>query len=154
MLKTLHAPLLLLMLVPASLAAQSIISVPSQQCVWHAGDNPAWAAANLDESDWQPYSAWTPNSGQPHLWVRCHTDLSSLHSVAQPALQVTLYSAYQLYLNGALLASAGNLGNGNTSLNAIRSWPIPSQLLSVGLPPSPSASQTASRSPPPAPSAA
>jgi hypothetical protein len=124
--------LILACLFPAALTAQSFITVPPQQCVWHADDDPAWAAPNLDETGWQPYTTWTLKPGQPRLWVRCHTDLSSLHSVAQPAIQVTLYSAYQLYLNGALLAAAGNLGNGNTSLNAIRSWPVPSQLLTAG----------------------
>jgi hypothetical protein len=130
--KALRMPLFLLVLVPTSLAAQSAVTVSPQQCVWRAGDDPAWAAPNLDESGWQPYSAWTANSTQPRLWVRCHLDIGLLRSVSQPAIQVTLYSAYQLYFNGALLASAGNLGNGNTSLNAIHSWPIPSQLLSAG----------------------
>jgi hypothetical protein len=123
--------LILACLFPAALAAQSIITVPPQQCVWRTGDDPAWAASNLDESGWQPYSAWTANSAQPHLWVRCHTYLNSLHSVAQPAIQLTLYSAYQLYLNGALIGAQGNLANGNSSVNAIRSWPIPGQLLSA-----------------------
>jgi hypothetical protein len=124
--------LILACLFPAALAAQSIITVPPQQCVWRAGDDPTWAASNLDESGWQPYSTWKIESGPSRLWVRCHTDLSSLHSVAQPTIQVTLYSAYQLYLNGTLLGAEGNLGNGNTSLNNIRSWPIPSQQLPAG----------------------
>jgi serine phosphatase RsbU (regulator of sigma subunit) len=42
--KTLHAPILLLALVPFPLAAQSIVTVSPQQCVWRAGDDPAWAA--------------------------------------------------------------------------------------------------------------
>jgi len=59
--------LILACLFPAAFAAQSIITVPPQQCVWRTGDDPAWAASNLDESGWQPYSAWTANSAQPHL---------------------------------------------------------------------------------------
>jgi hypothetical protein len=59
--------------------------------------------------------------------VRCHVPLGLLHSVDRPALQVSLYSGYQLYLNGTLIGADSNLGNGNTSLNAIRSYPVPSQ---------------------------
>ena len=116
-------------LFPAALAAQSVIKIEMPQCVWHAGDDPAWAAPSLDESAWQPYSKWKANTAQPHLWVRCHVDLGLLRSVAQPAIQVSLYSAYQLYLNGTLLGTEGNLGNGNSSLDAIRSYPVPLQLL-------------------------
>jgi hypothetical protein len=35
----------------APLPAQSVVTITPQQCVWHAGDNPAWAAPTLDESD-------------------------------------------------------------------------------------------------------
>ncbi len=122
--------ILLLLLLPAPLAAQSPITVSPQQCVWRAGDDPSWAAPNLDETGWQPYTAWHANTAQPHLWVRCHADFSSLHSVAQPAIQVAQYSAYQLYFNGALIGSEGNLANGNSSINAIRSYAVPGQLLS------------------------
>ena len=49
---------------PGALAAQTIVTVSPQQCVWRAGDNPAWAAPNLDETGWQPYTHWKPQSGQ------------------------------------------------------------------------------------------
>ncbi len=39
---------LLSLALPGALAAQSIIAITPQQCVWRAGDNPAWAASNLD----------------------------------------------------------------------------------------------------------
>ncbi len=112
------------------LAAQSVVTVSPSQCVWHDGDNPAWAATSLDETAWQPYSSWTANTARPHLWVRCHVELDSLRSIAQPAIQVTLYSAYQVYFNGALIGAEGNLANGNTSLNAIRSYAVSSRLFS------------------------
>jgi len=46
--------LILLFLLPLPVAAfgQSIITISPQQCVWRAGDNPAWAAENLDQTDW------------------------------------------------------------------------------------------------------
>jgi hypothetical protein len=119
------------LLSPHALSAQFVAAISTQQCVWHTGDNPSWATPQLDESSWQPYSNWKANTAQPHLWVRCHVSLGLLHSVAQPAIQVSLYSAYQLYLNGTLLGTEGNLSSGNASLNAVRSYPVPQQLLNA-----------------------
>jgi hypothetical protein len=117
--------LILTCLFPSALAAQSVVTVPPQQCVWHAGDNPSWAAPNLDESGWQPYAQWKLSPDQPHYWVRCHADLSPLQGLAHPAIQVTLYAAYQLYLNGAPIGEAGNLRSGNYNLNSIQRFPAP-----------------------------
>jgi len=122
--KIVPAALLLVLLAPAPLLAQSVISIAPQQCVWHPGDDPAWAAPNLDESGWQPYADWKLDPREPHYWVRCHADLSSLKMTAQPAVQVRLYAAYELYLNGQRLGNAGNLRTGNFSMNSIRSWPV------------------------------
>ncbi len=116
--------ILLFLLLPWPLVAQSVFSVAASQCVWHAGDNPAWAAASLDESGWQPYSQWKANDNPPQLWVRCHADLSSLQGVAQPAVQDPLSTLpHRLSLDGQLMGGAGNLHNGNFSINAIRSYP-------------------------------
>ena len=119
-------------LFPAAFAAQSIITISPQQCVWRSGDDLRWAVPNLDETGWQPYSQWKLQPDQPHIWARCHADLSTLRSVAQPAVQIRLYAAYELYLNGQLLGSAGNLRSGNFSMNAIRSYPIAGSDLSSG----------------------
>ncbi|HEY2472904.1 MAG TPA: PP2C family protein-serine/threonine phosphatase [Terracidiphilus sp.] len=109
-----------------------MINVSPQQCVWHGGDNLAWAAPNLDDSSWLPWRDWKSQAGQPHFWVRCHADLSQLRDDAHPAIQVTLHSAYQLFLNGVLIGAEGNLHNGNSSLDAIRSYPAPSGLFGPG----------------------
>jgi len=121
-----------LMLLTGSLAAQSVIAIPPQQCLWHAGDDPRWAAPSLDESAWLPYSNWHSGDSPARLWIRCHADLSSLRATAQPAAQVRLYSAYELYLNGSMLGAFGNLQSGNFSLNVIRSYPIPLTLAASG----------------------
>lgn len=113
----------------AALAAQSVIIVSPQQCVWRAGDYPAWAAPNLDESAWKPYTGWKLNPDQPHHWVRCHADLSPLQGLAHPAIQVTLYAAYQIYLDGAPIGEAGNLRSGNYSMDSIRRFPVPASHL-------------------------
>jgi len=106
-----------------------IISIPLQQCVWRAGDNPAWAAPNLDETGWQPYAQWKLNPDQPRIWVRCHADLSVLRGMRHPAMQISLYAAYQLYVDGALIGRAGNLRSGNFSMNTIRSFALPAAAL-------------------------
>ncbi len=117
-----------LLLVPA-LPAQSVITIPPQQCVWRAGDNPAWAATNLDESGWQPYTQWRPQSDQARMWIRCHTDLGALRSDSNPALQVSIYAAYTLYLDGNQIGGAGNLRSGYFSMNVIRTYPLSSALI-------------------------
>jgi len=107
-----------------SLAAQSVVTISPQQCVWRAGDDPAWAAASLDESGWQRYSTWKIETGPTHVWVRCHADVRSLTNDANPAVQVTLYDAYELYLNGALIGKTGNMDHGDFDMNGIRSFPV------------------------------
>ena len=118
----------MLLFVPAALPAQFIQTIPSQQCVWHAGDNPAWAAPTFDDSAWQPYSNWNPLSQEPHIWIRCHADLSPLRTASNPALQIALYAAYDAYLNGRLIGSAGNLKSGHFTMNTIREWPLSGDL--------------------------
>jgi hypothetical protein len=121
--------LLLLPLAPAALPAQSVISIANEQCVWHEGDDPHWSAPTLDESGWQPYAEWKPQYGLKRIWVRCHQDLSLLKSQPQPALQVELVGAYQLYFNGQLIGGDGNLENGYSSVDSIRSFPVPADRL-------------------------
>ena len=120
---------LLFFIATSALPAQSILTITPQQCLWHAGDNPAWAAPNLDESGWQPYAHWKLNPDQPRIWVRCHADLSALRGVAHPALQTSVPAAYELYGNGQLIGGAGNLGSGDFSMDTIRSFPTPPSLL-------------------------
>ena len=121
--------LLLSLLISVTANAQAIILIAPQQCDWHAGDDMRWALPGLDETGWKPWSEWKPDFENPHLWVRCHLDLSSLRDEPHPAIQVSLYSAYQLYLDGVRIGGEGNLENGNSSLDAIQSYAAPSQLL-------------------------
>jgi hypothetical protein len=109
------------------LSAEDVNIAPGQ-CVWRTGDDPAWAAPTIDESGWLPYSAWQKSPSQPHIWIRCHTDLSPLRGSAQPTLQIRLYAAYQVFVNGSLIGSTGDLRSGHFSLNLIRNWPVPRDL--------------------------
>ena len=117
---------LLLLCLPRLAAAQSVLTLTPQDCVYRQGDDLAWASPNLDDSAWQPYSHWHADLSHPRLWIRCHGNLSALLSVSQPALQVRLYGSYELYLDGKRFAGSGNLATGDFSLNAIRSylWPL------------------------------
>ncbi|MGC2619995.1 MAG: hypothetical protein WA414_13210, partial [Acidobacteriaceae bacterium] len=121
--------LILLLLLPHALHAQSLITLTPQQCEWHAGDNPAWAAPSFDDSAWQPYASWKIDDHTPHMWVRCHTSLTPLRTLAHPALQVHLDAASAVYLNGVLLASSGNLASGQFSLAGFYTVPLPSASL-------------------------
>ena len=100
------------------------VTVDPQQCFWRAGDDLGWAAPNLDESSWQPYSTLKLNPTVPQIWIRCHADLSSLRSVVQPGLQIRLAAAYQAYLDGKVLGGVGNLQDGAFDMNIVRDWPL------------------------------
>jgi len=123
---------LLLLLMPWPLVAQSAVSIAPQQCVWKQGDDIRWAAPDLDETGWQPYSDWKPDPLDLQIWIRCRIHLEDLRGTAHPAIQVSFYAAYQFFLQGTLLGGSGNLGNGNFSLHSMRSFPIPSLLRQPG----------------------
>ena len=116
--------LVLLFALPGALAAETIVTVAPQQCIWHTGDDLAWAAPNLDETGWQPYTQWKSQYGQTHFWVRCNAELNALSSEVDPELQVSLYSAYTVYLDGQRIGGAGNLDSGIFNRDAIRSFPL------------------------------
>jgi hypothetical protein len=42
------------LVLPSVSAAQVPVTILLDQCVWRAGDNQAWATANLDERGWNP----------------------------------------------------------------------------------------------------
>ncbi len=132
---SLPAPLcatLLILALPIAICAQSIQTIPPRQCVWRAGDNPAWAAPSFDDSAWQPFSAPNSQSLGPHTWVRCHIDPVVFAQSESPAVQIRLGAAYQVFLNGSLIARKGNLRSGNFGLNLIRVFPVPRSLVTGG----------------------
>lgn len=104
--------------------AQRPVAVPVQQCVWRAGDNLTWAAPNLDETGWQPYSAWRINAGSPRIWVRCHANLALLAGLEQPALQIENGRAFQAFFNGHSIGSSGDLSRGWYTNNVAPVFPL------------------------------
>jgi len=128
----------MLLMLPAALSAQSILNISPQQCVWHAGDNPAWAADNLDESGWQPYSGWRFSPSEPRIWIRCHLQPMASAEFDKPAVQVRLLAAYQVFINDAPIGSNGDMTNGLFTMDSIRIFPFapslagnPSNVLSL-----------------------
>ncbi|HEY6446421.1 MAG TPA: PP2C family protein-serine/threonine phosphatase [Acidobacteriaceae bacterium] len=127
-------PLFALLAASAPLRPQNTITVAPNQCVWHAGDNSAWAAPAFDDSAWQPYSTWKIDAHTPRLWVRCHTGLAALRSLAHPALQVHLGGASAAYLNGALIGSSGNVASGQPNMATFYTVPLAPASLTAASP--------------------
>ena len=120
-----HSLAWLLLLMGQALAAQSIIAIPPRQCVWHAGDDPRWSAPSFVDSAWQPYSTWRIDGRQPRIWIRCHADISPLGDLTHPALEIRYGRAFQLFLDGALIGSAGNIVHGYYTENAAPIFSVP-----------------------------
>ena len=111
--------------VRAQSSASAITVISPQQCVWHAGDDPAWGAPSLDEYGWQPLTQWEAHSYQSHVWLRCHIDPAALSTLTHPAVQVQLLAAYEVFLNGAPIGRNGDLRNGFFSMDSIRIFSLP-----------------------------
>src|ERR1039458_2963125 len=56
---------------PVSLCAQAIVTVPPEQCVYKVGDDPRWAAADLDESGWKPFRQYMLTGDMTVVWAGC-----------------------------------------------------------------------------------
>lgn len=108
------------------LPAQSILTVSPQQCVWRAGDNPAWAAPNLDEARWQPVSQWsvvaTPT---PFFWLRCRFQPGQLSPIVRPELQISGDLAWQVFADGRLIGASGNIATGAHTVGLAVDYPAP-----------------------------
>ncbi|HWE85609.1 MAG TPA: PP2C family protein-serine/threonine phosphatase, partial [Terracidiphilus sp.] len=109
----------------SALPAQSFQTIPPQQCVWRAGDNPAWAAPGLDQSEWQSLAQWPSGFKQGRFWLRCTVDLAPMREFPGAAIQISVPAAYELYLDGRQVGSFGNVSTGNFSMDRTRSWTLP-----------------------------
>jgi hypothetical protein len=128
--------LFLLCAIPFLAPAQGPLTIQTQQCVYRDGDDldgsKGWASPLLDESYWRPLSEWRLSSVEERYWIRCRADLASLRTISQPALQIRLYAAYEIYLDDIQIGAAGNLNSGNYSMDVIRSFPISPAKLPAG----------------------
>ena len=84
---------------------------------FHLGDNPAWAAADFDDSGWEQLRGDEPWSAQDHAgytgfaWYRLHLTLNPAPGAGPNSalLLSNVMDAYELYLNGALAGGNGKL---------------------------------------------
>jgi hypothetical protein len=76
------APLLL----PAQTFMSEILTLSPAQCIWHRGDDPAWASVALDESGWRPLATSKLDPSEPRIWKRCHADSAAFSQTDEPAL--------------------------------------------------------------------
>ncbi len=115
--------LLLLLLLPWPLAAQTALSIAPQQCVWKEGDDMRWAAPDLDESGWQPVSAWVPvATPTPYFWLRCRFDPRELAAAVNPHLQVSGDLAWQIFVNGRPIGASGNIVSGTHTVGLVADY--------------------------------
>ena len=98
---------------PRTSAVPYALSIGPEQCVWQKGDDDALAAPSLDESTWHLATQWsgiaTPT---PYFWLRCRFDPSRLSPTVEPELQVSGDLAWQVFANGRLVGSSGNIVTG------------------------------------------
>lgn len=76
--------LVLLLALPCGLSAQ-FSQIPDSQCVYRLGDNPAWAAPNVDPTGWKPYSDYRETGDAWVLWVRCRASFDA-SGIQQPVV--------------------------------------------------------------------
>lgn len=138
--------LALLLSASAGLCAHAaVVSISTQHCVWHGGDDMSWAAPVLDESGWRPFPVVNLQPGDAHLWLRCHASFSALRGLAHPFIQISFRDAYQLFVNGQPVGAAGDLSTGYFSMDSIRSFPLPALMSGPGSVPQPEATVFALR---------
>jgi len=110
---------------PLSLCAQAIVTVPPEQCIYKVGDDPRWAAADLDESGWKPFSEYALAGDMTVLWARCHTNVD-LTAAQQPAEFIeSQEAALQAFVNGRLVGRIPNSGNGYAAAETIEKGVLP-----------------------------
>ncbi len=111
------------MVLALPLSGQYALSVSPSDCLFHPGDNPDWAGINLDESGWQPASKWIDHAtGESHFWLRCRLNPAKLAPSVQPSLQIAMDAAYEVFLNGSLLARFGDVNDGSHTVGVLNQY--------------------------------
>jgi len=110
---------LLLLIFSASAFAQVY---EFRNCVFHEGDDPAWARSDYDDRAWLSSPPDTRTS--PYLWARCAV------SIARPVngplyIQIEAPNAWILYVNGVRAGSYGNPETGRITMDMFREFVVP-----------------------------
>jgi hypothetical protein len=114
-----------IIVLPVSIGAQAIVPVPPEQCVYKVGDDPRWAATDLDESSWKPETQYEMTGDMTVLWLRCHTD-SNLTAAQQPAVEIVSHeAALQAFANGRPIGRIPDTTAGYISAETIEKQVLP-----------------------------
>jgi len=128
----------LLVLLGCSLAqAEDWIQDLAGKWKFHPGDDPRWAAADFDDSQWAEIEvpkAWR-DAGYPDLlgygWYRTSVRISAGENAFYFA---AVDDAYEVYVNGIRIGVAGQLGSAKGQDQYEKTWPIPASAYVPGEP--------------------
>ena len=91
----------------------------------HAGDDPAYARPDFDDSHWVPFNAETqdlhnvfPGSQPKIVWYRLHIKVAPDDNDFG-LLEKRIFHAFEVYSNGAMLIRVGTIPR----TNPISTWP-------------------------------
>ena len=104
---------------------QQLIEIQPSQCVYHAGDNLAWAAPELDDATWERVSNSKVDPSQWRIWIRCHLHSEAIAAMAHPAAMVELPRAYEVFADGKQIGSFGDLLTARFRLDKEQIFPVP-----------------------------
>ena len=94
-----------------------------RNCLFHEGDDPAWARSDFDDHDWLATEPTPPTS--PYLWARCSV------TIPQPVNGPLHFQwersdvAWILYVNGVRMTSYGDPETGRVTLDLLRELVLP-----------------------------
>jgi hypothetical protein len=98
-------------------------------CVHNGGDDPAWARSDFDDRKWQTD---LPPIGTRYSWTRCHLDLGPLSTAASKQLNVYGFGAWELFIDGAKVATNGDIATGFARTNIFYLDPLPVNITNQG----------------------
>jgi len=101
-----------------------------RNCLYHEGDDPAWARSDYDDNGWLAAVPNPPTS--PYIWARCSVTIPQpvdgpLHFQPQrpPTGWERIDVAWILYVNGVRVTSYGNPETGRVAIDLFREVVLP-----------------------------
>ena len=99
--------------------------------IFKKGNNPEWSQIDVLANGWKPLkiseinSQYEDENGRIEGWFRIKLKVDSRLANLELGLNRELWAATDVYLNGELLHSFGNIGNPYQAYNPILKYPIP-----------------------------
>ena len=98
------------------------------------GTSPGWSNPNIDTDDWQKLNPtelspeFEDETGRNEGWFRIKIRLDKSFEGMSLGVDRELWMATDIYVNGTLIHSFGDIGNPYTAYNPILKYPIPIEL--------------------------